>query len=68
MNSNSCLLGWAGLAEHTLSEVGEETGKEKLRTGRAVHKVPCHLDGFSAITGKREIKIPPLRLLRGEMR
>lgn len=71
MNSDSYVLGWAGLAEplmHTLSEVGEETGKEKERTGRAVCKVPCHLTEFSAITLKREIKIPPLGLLRGEMR
>jgi hypothetical protein len=42
VNSNSCVLGWAGLAKplmHTLREVGEETGKEKERTGRAVCKV-----------------------------
>lgn len=47
----------------TLSgKVGEETGKEE-RAGKTACKVPCHLTGFSVITCKREIKIPPLGLL-----
>lgn len=65
VNSKSCVLGWEGLAEaliHTLGKVGEETGKEE-RAGKTACKVPCHLAGFSVITCKREIKIPPLGLL-----